>query len=209
VDTTVLAQDGETVAIGGMITKHDAKEETKIPWFGDLPYVGALFRYRTETKDKTELIVILTPHIIRSRADADMVLAQESKRIDWIISEVMNYHGTTGLEPIFPRPAATLGDVVPEDLPEAPLLLPPPGTEEVTPPPRPVPSAPAKDQKPADSVQAPAEEPPPATEEEVPPLVLPAKGEAPADSVQAPAVPPPPIPMPPAPDWPADHVKTR
>src|SRR5258707_1554924 len=41
-DTTVFARDGETVAIGGLIVKNDNKQENKIPWVGDLPYVGAL-----------------------------------------------------------------------------------------------------------------------------------------------------------------------
>src|SRR5262249_7027374 len=48
-ETTVSAKDGETVAIGGLIIKRDAKSENKYPWLGDLPYIGALFRYRTQT----------------------------------------------------------------------------------------------------------------------------------------------------------------
>src|SRR5262249_33213404 len=66
VETTVSAKDGETVAIGGLIQKRDAKSENKYPWLGDLPYIGALFRYRTQDKTKTELLVILTPHVVRS-----------------------------------------------------------------------------------------------------------------------------------------------
>src|SRR5262249_15052026 len=58
VETTVTAWDGETVALGGLLTRRDEKHENKIPWFGDLPGVGALFRYRTQIKQKTELMVI-------------------------------------------------------------------------------------------------------------------------------------------------------
>src|SRR5262249_4865984 len=78
VDTTVIAGDGESVVIGGLITRRNEKDENKIPWVGDLPGVGALFRYRQQRKAKTELIFILTPHIIRCREDADRVLAEES-----------------------------------------------------------------------------------------------------------------------------------
>ena len=85
VDTTVVSMDGETVALGGLITKRDAKAENKVPWLGDLPYIGAAFRYRTQTKAKTELLVIMTPHIVRTRADADRILAEESKRMDWLL----------------------------------------------------------------------------------------------------------------------------
>ena len=60
VQTTILAGDGETVVIGGLITKQNTRTKNKIPFVGDLPYVGALFRYRTQTQSKSELIVILT-----------------------------------------------------------------------------------------------------------------------------------------------------
>ena len=61
---------GETVAIGGMIQKRDQKGENKVPWLGDLPYIGAAFRYRTQVKSKTELLIIMTPHIVRSKFEA-------------------------------------------------------------------------------------------------------------------------------------------
>jgi hypothetical protein len=104
VDTTILAGDGETVAIGGLIQKSDKKNENKVPWLGDLPYIGAAFRYRTQDKTKSELIIILTPHIVRSRADADRILAEEARRMDWIVGDVVKTHGTTGLSPILPPP---------------------------------------------------------------------------------------------------------
>src|SRR5207245_716638 len=87
-ETTVYARDGETVAIGGLIQKRDAKTENKFPWLGDLPYVGSLFRYRTQDKSKTELMVIMTPHIVQSAMDADRILFEESKRMDWILGDV-------------------------------------------------------------------------------------------------------------------------
>jgi type II secretion system protein D len=104
VDTTILAADGETVAIGGLIVKRDQKSENKIPWLGDLPGVGALFRYRTQQKMKTELLVILTPHIVRSRMEADAILAAESHRMDWILGDVAKVHATTGMEGVLPPP---------------------------------------------------------------------------------------------------------
>ena len=68
VDTTVLAGDGETVAIGGLIQKSDHKNENKIPWFGDLPYLGSLFRYRTQAKTKTELMRIAARRGLEGRS---------------------------------------------------------------------------------------------------------------------------------------------
>ncbi len=64
VETTVTAYDGQTIALGGLLSKSDNKNENKIPILGDLPGVGALFRYRTHNKNQKELIFIMTPHIV-------------------------------------------------------------------------------------------------------------------------------------------------
>jgi hypothetical protein len=105
VETTIVAQDGETVVIGGLIFKRDQKTENKIPWFGDLPGVGAMFRFRNQAKEKRELLVILTPHIVRSKFDADKILAEESRRMDWILGDVLKTQGAPGMEPVIPPPA--------------------------------------------------------------------------------------------------------
>jgi hypothetical protein len=99
-DTTVSAMDGETVAIGGLINKRDIKNENKIPWLGDLPGVGVLFRYRTYAKEKREMLVIMTPHIVRNRFEAERVLAMESQRMDWILGDVVRTQGTSGMGPV-------------------------------------------------------------------------------------------------------------
>src|SRR5262249_46841585 len=109
VQTTVVAGDGETVAIGGMISTTDTKNENKVPWLGDLSSIGSLFRFRTQNKRKVELLVILTPHIVRSRAEADRILADEAKRIDWVLGSVLRIHGTSGMEPVLPPPGAGKG----------------------------------------------------------------------------------------------------
>ena len=70
VETTVVAGDGETVAIGGLIAKRDQKQENKIPWLGDLPYLGYLFKTRTLTTSKTELLIFLTPKVVTDRTAA-------------------------------------------------------------------------------------------------------------------------------------------
>ncbi len=98
--TTVTAQDGETVALGGLIGRRDEKNENKVPWLGDLPYIGTAFRYRTQAKTKTELLVILTTHVVRSRADADKVLAEESRRMDYILEDVVRSQGLSGMDPV-------------------------------------------------------------------------------------------------------------
>jgi len=144
VDTTVIAMDGETVVIGGLIVKKEDREENKVPWFGDLPVVGSLFRFRTQVKSKSELLVIMTPHVIRNAADRERILAMESKRMDWIVGDVLKLHGPDGMEAIAPQPKdANLlhAPVAPEAGPR--LMIPPPppspADKDVLPPPQPLP----------------------------------------------------------------------
>jgi type II secretory pathway component GspD/PulD (secretin) len=141
VDTTVIAGDGETVALGGLITKRDDKSENKVPWLGDLPGVGALFRYRTQTKNKVELIIIMTPHIVRSRFDADRILSEETRRIDWITGDVLRVQGTSGMEPIL-RPPGGVPGVGGMPGPGGACLTPNGGSSVL--PPLPAPSGPAE-----------------------------------------------------------------
>jgi general secretion pathway protein D len=64
IDSSVAIQDGETIALGGLIT--DSKTVTKggIPFLQDVPLLGNLFRDTTNNHDRTELIVLITPHVV-------------------------------------------------------------------------------------------------------------------------------------------------
>jgi type II secretion system protein D len=103
VETTVVASDNETVIIGGLISTSDTKHENKVPGLGDLPYVGAAFRYRTQSREKRELIVILTPRIVRSQEDMCRLVAEEARRMEWIVGDVCRVHGPGGLECVLPK----------------------------------------------------------------------------------------------------------
>ena len=66
VDTNVTLRDGETVIIGGLITSQDSEGENKVPILGDLPLLGPLFRVTSVSRDKNELLLILTVDILRT-----------------------------------------------------------------------------------------------------------------------------------------------
>lgn len=68
--TTVTVKDGETVIIGGLITSNETKSESKVPLVGDIPGIGNLFRASTRKTSRTELIIMLTPHVIRTPEEA-------------------------------------------------------------------------------------------------------------------------------------------
>lgn len=62
--TTLRIKDGETVIIGGLLGVESSKSEHRMPFLGDLPFVGSLFRHTSETTRKTDLIIQVTPHIL-------------------------------------------------------------------------------------------------------------------------------------------------
>ena len=70
VQTEVLVENGGTVVIGGIFTQTDSSDVNKVPFLGDVPVVGALFRNTTKVSTKTELLIFITPKIVTERAAA-------------------------------------------------------------------------------------------------------------------------------------------
>ncbi|GAA5142106.1 secretin N-terminal domain-containing protein [Thalassotalea piscium] len=66
IQTEVVAESGQTIMLGGLISSNKTKKNTKVPFFGSLPIIGNLFRGETEAGDKTELVVFVTPKVIES-----------------------------------------------------------------------------------------------------------------------------------------------
>jgi pilus assembly protein CpaC len=62
--TSVIVEPGQTIAIGGLIQTTQQGTVTKIPHLGDIPYVGALFSYATQTEEEIELVILLTPRLV-------------------------------------------------------------------------------------------------------------------------------------------------
>lgn len=65
VNTAVLVEDGQTVVIGGVYEFSDTSEISKVPFLGDIPLLGNLFRNKNRTKSKAELLVFVTPKVMR------------------------------------------------------------------------------------------------------------------------------------------------
>jgi type IV pilus assembly protein PilQ len=65
IKTTVLVGDGQTVVLGGILSTTHTDDETKVPWLGDIPILGNLFKTTTKTNNKDELLIFVTPKIIR------------------------------------------------------------------------------------------------------------------------------------------------
>jgi type IV pilus assembly protein PilQ len=65
VNTAVLVEDGQTVVIGGVYEFTDRNSVSKVPFLGDVPFLGNLFKKRGRNKDKAELLVFVTPKVLR------------------------------------------------------------------------------------------------------------------------------------------------
>lgn len=74
VKTSVVTNDGQTVVIGGLMQDEVRKSKTKVPLLGDIPILGFLFQQTSSTKSKSNLMLFLTPHIIRDSSDFNKVL---------------------------------------------------------------------------------------------------------------------------------------
>ena len=70
ISTTVRLNDGETITLGGLIKNTESEGHDKIPILGDIPLIGRLFRTNTKTRQKTNLVVYVTPHIIKKDNNA-------------------------------------------------------------------------------------------------------------------------------------------
>ncbi len=66
VQTTLAVKDGETVAIAGLIRESDARSRSGVPFLSEIPLVGALFGRSTRSAARTELLILITPHVIRT-----------------------------------------------------------------------------------------------------------------------------------------------
>lgn len=72
-ENVVVVRDNQTIVIGGLIGNTDSKGSTKIPILGDIPLIGFLFRGKSDTERKTNLLIFLTPHVINEPADLEEV----------------------------------------------------------------------------------------------------------------------------------------
>ncbi|MEZ6131028.1 MAG: secretin N-terminal domain-containing protein [Planctomycetaceae bacterium] len=96
--TTVSAASGQTIVIGGLITNSNKSLSRKVPWLGDLPLLGNLFRYDGYTNRRTELLIILTPQVILGQSEAEYLKQVEMSRMSWVSCDVFEWMSTPALE---------------------------------------------------------------------------------------------------------------
>jgi general secretion pathway protein D len=70
IQTTVAVNDGEALVLGGLIQDSRTVSQSQVPLLGDIPFVGNIFKNKTNGIGKTELVIIITPHVIFNSKDA-------------------------------------------------------------------------------------------------------------------------------------------
>jgi type II secretory pathway component GspD/PulD (secretin) len=134
-EAIISVASGETVVVGGLIISSDRTIERKVPWVGDVPILGQLFRYDTKTTERAELLIFLTPRVIRNDADDEVLKQIETDRLHFMLDEAESMHG-----PILSQPPADglMQQVPPLTMPSSqlPSAVPPsPGRASPTAPP--------------------------------------------------------------------------
>lgn len=81
IDTTVIADDGEIIVLGGLIEQTRSVSESRVPFLGSMPGIGPLFRSRGKANAKTNLMVFIRPSIVRDSEDARLTTAQKYRYI--------------------------------------------------------------------------------------------------------------------------------
>lgn len=91
--TTVSAASGETIVLAGLITKHDATVNRRVPHLSEIPLLGNLFRFDSNITRRTELLIVLTPHVIHAPEDSERIKQMEVARMSWCAADVFDIHG--------------------------------------------------------------------------------------------------------------------
>ena len=91
VSTNILVKSGHTVVIGGLMETSMTTDVRQVPFLGNLPFLGTFFREESQTENKTEIIVLLTPHIVDG-GQLDQRADEARIRVNAVMAEIANSH---------------------------------------------------------------------------------------------------------------------
>ncbi|MBM4374810.1 MAG: type II secretion system secretin GspD [Deltaproteobacteria bacterium] len=98
-ETTVIVRDQQTVVIGGLVREEQRNKLTKIPILGDIPVLGALFRSTDTTTTKSNLLLVLTPHIVRDPADLRRIFERKMQERQEFLDRYFVFDETRSWQP--------------------------------------------------------------------------------------------------------------
>lgn len=132
--STIAVADEQTIVLGGLIQKTETTLERKVPWLGDVPVLGHAFRFDSHSSRRTELLIFLTPRIIKNHDMNEMLKQIEAERLHYTECEAEAMHG-----PLFAAPAPPTENAIPPVYPQGGVWSNP--NQNMTPlPPTPMPN---------------------------------------------------------------------
>lgn len=91
IKTTVVVGDQQTIVIGGLMQDKVTYSESKVPLLGDIPILGYLFKYTQKSKQKANLLVMLTPYIIKDQMDIEQIVQRKVRERDEFVQTFSNF----------------------------------------------------------------------------------------------------------------------
>ena len=91
--TTITARSGQTVILGGLISQTTGELTRRVPYLGDVPVLGRLFRFDSVSRERREVLFILTPYIMNSTEIEAQYNFRETERMSWCLADVVAIHG--------------------------------------------------------------------------------------------------------------------
>jgi cell division septation protein DedD len=128
-ETTAVVQDGDTLVVGGMISNNSSRTRTGIPYLMDIPVIGRFFGSTTDLTDRTELIMLITPHVIRNRDESRQVTEDFKKSLSTVRNELERMareREKLQQRPLEEKPALPGPSGDPAPAPNLPATSPPP-----------------------------------------------------------------------------------
>ena len=97
INSSVAVQDGETIVLGGLIDETSDNSKNGIPWLNDVPVIGPLFSGTDKKNNKQELVVLITPRVVKSKQDSRVISAEFKRKLTGI------YQGMDRQLPVSPK----------------------------------------------------------------------------------------------------------
>ena len=85
--TSVLVRNGDTVVLGGMMQETFTTTQSQVPLLGDIPILGYLFKFKSVSRSKTNLLIFLTPHVIKTPGDMAKISEKQQKKMDSFVEQ--------------------------------------------------------------------------------------------------------------------------
>ena len=98
--TTIISRSGQTIVFSGLIQETKEHVERGAPILSDLPVIGPLFKFESDTASRSELLIIMTPYLVDTEGAIEAQNADEMEKMHWCLCDVADIYGDTDFDPV-------------------------------------------------------------------------------------------------------------